>query len=74
MNYEVILTEDFKKFFKRLFKKYPSLKEDLLGLVEDLEKDFKIGTPLGNNLFKIRLAITSKSKWKSGSARVIYFL
>jgi len=73
MNYEVILTEDFKKFFKRLFKKYPSLKDDLLGLVENLEKDFKIGTSLGHNLYKIRLSISSKSREKSGGARVIYF-
>lgn len=29
------------------------------------------GTPLGNNLFKIRLAIKSKGKGKSGGARVI---
>jgi len=38
MSYEVILTPDFKKFFKKLFKKYPSLKEDLLTLIEKLEK------------------------------------
>jgi len=73
MNYEVILTPDFKKFFKRLFKKYPSLKDDLLKLIQDLEKDYKIGTPLGSNLFKIRISISSKNKGKSGGARVIYF-
>ena len=28
---------------------------------------------MGNNLFKIRLAIESKNKGKSGGARVIYF-
>lgn len=73
MNYEVILTPDFKKFFKRLFKKYPSLKDDLLKLIQDLENDYKIGTPLGSNLFKIRISISSKNKGKSGGARVIYF-
>lgn len=73
MNYEVILTPDFKKFFKRLFKKYPSLKDDLLKLIQDLEKGYKIGTPLGSNLFKIRISISSKNKGKSGGARVIYF-
>jgi mRNA-degrading endonuclease RelE of RelBE toxin-antitoxin system len=73
MNYEVILTQDFKKFFKRLFKKYPSLKKDLLKLIQDLEKDYSIGTPLGSNLFKIRISISSKNKGKSGGARVIYF-
>ncbi len=33
-----------------------------------------MGTPLGNNLYKIRLSITSKRKGKSGGARVITYL
>ncbi|WP_317048776.1 type II toxin-antitoxin system RelE/ParE family toxin [Algoriphagus aquaeductus] len=32
-----------------------------------------MGTPLGSNLFKIRISISSKNKGKSGGARVIYF-
>ena len=73
MNYEVILTEDFKKFFKRLFKKFPSLKDDLIVLVNELEQDYTIGIPLGSNIFKIRISISSKNKGKSGGARMIYF-
>ncbi|MBN7810999.1 type II toxin-antitoxin system RelE/ParE family toxin [Algoriphagus sp. H41] len=73
MSYEVILTEDFKKFFKRLNKKYPSLRNDLLELIDELEKDFTLGIPLGANLYKIRLAIKSKNKGKSGGGRVIYY-
>jgi mRNA-degrading endonuclease RelE of RelBE toxin-antitoxin system len=73
MSYNVIPTPDFKKFFKRLFKKYPSLKNDLTELIEKLEEDYSIGTPLGNNLYKIRLAIESKNKGKSAGARIIYF-
>jgi hypothetical protein len=42
-------------------------------LSENLEKDYTIGTSLGNNLYKIRLAIESKNKGKSAGARVIYF-
>jgi hypothetical protein len=30
-----------------------------------------MGTPLGHDCFKIRMAITSKAKGKSGGARVI---
>lgn len=71
MNYNVIPTPDFKKFFKKLFKKYPSLKNDLAQLIEKLEKDYTIGISLGNNLYKIRLAIESKNKGKSGGARII---
>ena len=73
MSYNVIPTPEFKKFFKKLYKKYPSLKDDLLILIEKLETDYHIGISLGNNLFKIRLAIESKNKGKSGGARVIYF-
>ncbi len=73
MKYNVLLTPDFKKHFKKLLKKYPSLKNDLTKLIEILELDFEAGISLGNSLFKIRLAIESKNKGKSGGARVIYF-
>jgi hypothetical protein len=33
-----------------------------------------MGEPLGNNCFKIRMAISSKNKGKSGGARVITYL
>jgi mRNA-degrading endonuclease RelE of RelBE toxin-antitoxin system len=68
MNYNVIPTPDFKKFFKKLFKKYPSIKNDLAELIEKLEEDYNIGIALGSNLYKIRLAIESKNKGKSGGA------
>ena len=32
------------------------------------------GTPIGNECFKIRLAIASKGKGKSGGARIITYL
>jgi hypothetical protein len=33
-----------------------------------------IGTPIWNNCYKVRLAIASKGKGKSGGARVITYL
>ena len=33
-----------------------------------------MGTPLGNDCYKIRLAISSKGKGKSGGARVITYV
>jgi hypothetical protein len=71
MQYEVKTISVFERQFKRLAKKYPSLKTDLKSLVSDLEKEPSIGTPLGKNCFKVRLSITSKNKGKSGGARVI---
>ena len=40
-------------------------------LVESLEEKPQQGSPLGKDCYKIRLAITSKGKGKSGGARVI---
>jgi hypothetical protein len=75
MLYKVKTIAVFERQFKRLVKKYPSLKTDLESLVSDLEKKPSIGTPLGKNCFKIRLLIASKNKGKSGGARVItYFV
>lgn len=74
MSYNVIPTPDFKKLFKRLSKKYPSLKSDLAQLTETIAENPTSGIHLGHNLYKIRIAISSKNKGKSGGARVITFL
>lgn len=43
-------------------------------LFAELEENPTMGTPLGNDIYKIRLAITSKNKGKSGGARVLSFV
>lgn len=74
MNYKVIPTDKFKKEAKRLIKKFPSLKQELLELGEVLTSEPDNGTSLGNNVYKIRLSIKSKGKGKSGGGRVITYL
>jgi mRNA-degrading endonuclease RelE of RelBE toxin-antitoxin system len=74
MAVEVRYTPDFEKQLKRLVNKYPSINKDLATLIDDLELKPTIGEPLGKNLFKIRLAISSKGKGKSGGARVITYV
>jgi len=74
MNYNVSSIPLFDKQAKRLSGKYPSLKSDLAQLIKDLSSNPMQGKALGNNFFKIRLAITSKGKGKSGGARVITFI
>lgn len=64
----------FQHVSKRLKKKYLSLKQDLAELTKQLVLEPHTGTPLGNNTFKIRLAIKSKGKGKSGGARVITYV
>ena len=71
MSFEIIVTDNFAREAKRLVKKYPSLKSELADLQILLTRNPGIGTPLGHSCFKIRLAIKSKGKGKSGGARVI---
>ncbi|MGI6339269.1 MAG: type II toxin-antitoxin system RelE/ParE family toxin [Bacteroidales bacterium] len=71
MSYNVLYTENFLKEAKRLAKKYISLKSDIAALIESLEQDPTQGKSLGKDCFKIRMAIASKRKGKSGGARVI---
>ena len=74
MSYNVIPTSTFKKEAKKLIKKFPSLKSELLDLSKSLAESPETGTSLGNNTFKIRVAIQSKGKGKSGGARVITYV
>lgn len=52
-------------------KKYPSLKQDIQQLRKDISNKNQLGTDLGGGLHKIRIAISSKGKGKSGGARVL---
>jgi mRNA-degrading endonuclease RelE of RelBE toxin-antitoxin system len=71
MSYNVENTDYFAKQFKRLARKYPSLKNELGKLITSLETNPEQGTPIGKQCYKIRIAIASKGKGKSGGARVI---
>jgi mRNA-degrading endonuclease RelE of RelBE toxin-antitoxin system len=71
MAYKVKTIAVFERQVKRLLKKYPSLKNELLGLVHELKRNPEQGTAIGRNCFKIRLSIASKGKGRSGGGRVI---
>ena len=47
---------------------------ELVELFSKLEENPTLGTPFGNDIYKIRLAIASKNKGKSGGARVLSFV
>ena len=74
MSFKVVYTDNFERELKKLTKRHPSLKSDLIKLIASLETNPAQGTALGKNCFKIRLAISSKAKGKSGGARVITHL
>lgn len=69
----ILVTEVFKKNYKSLSKKYPSINKDLLIIAEELKIKPDSGISLGNNCYKIRLKITSKNKGKSSGARLITY-
>ena len=71
MNYKVIALPIFEKELKRLAKRYQSLKNEFIELVNSLQTTPDQGVSLGNHCYKIRLSIASKGKGKSGGARVI---
>lgn len=71
MSYSIVTIPPFDRQLKRLVKKFPSLRKEVAQLGELLAGSPTEGTPLGNNCYKVRLAIASKGKGKSGGARVI---
>jgi mRNA-degrading endonuclease RelE of RelBE toxin-antitoxin system len=71
---DIVITDRFEKELKQLQKKYPSITDDFDSLYKKLQENPRLGTKIGEDLYKIRLAIASKNKGKSGGARVITFL
>src|SRR5690348_12226857 len=71
MNYKIKTIEVFERQAKKLVKKYPSLKSELLSLIGELKDNPRQGKPLGKSCYKIGIAIHSKGKGKSGGGRVI---
>ena len=71
MSYNVKTLDVFEKQAKRLIKKYASLRNELFELVKQLKENPEQGSSIGTSCYKIRLAIASKGKGKSGGARVI---
>lgn len=74
MKFEVFTIPPFDRQFKKLVKKYPSLKKEITELASQLADEPKSGTSLGNDCYKIRLSIASKGKGKSGGGRVITYV
>lgn len=70
----VILTQNFKKGYKQIVKKYPAFRQDMEALLTSLENNALQGVEPFPNVRKIRVAITGKMKGKSGGARVIVYV
>jgi len=71
---EVVYSAVFIKKAKIYKKKHLSLVDDLYELEEKLLENPEQGNDLGAGLYKIRLAVKSKGKGKSGGFRIITYL
>ncbi|NDV59419.1 hypothetical protein [Bacteroides sp. 519] len=71
---QIQVSTEFVRALKSLNKKYPSLKADYLRLLADLNENPLLGDELFSGCRKVRMAIKSKRKGKSGGARVILYL
>ena len=73
MSFDVPTTPEFESQAKALRKRYRSFKDDLMNLVLSLEENPFQGVELSPGIRKLRMAITSKGRGKSGGARVITY-
>ncbi len=73
MNFDIQTTPRFDKDVKRLQKRFPRIKQDLIALANDLLANPESSTPLGENFFKLRIANSSIPTGKSGGFRVITY-
>lgn len=71
MPIKVVPTENFIRELKHIAKKHPAVFKDIKDLSEMLKNNPKYGTDLGQNVYKVRMAISGTNKGKSGGARII---
>ena len=73
MNFKIETIPRFEKDVKKLKKKFPKIKNDLINLIDELSSNPEIGINLGENIFKIRFLNSSIPTGKSGGFRIITY-
>ena len=73
MNLEIVRSDYFTSEFKKLAKRHRSLIDDYESFIESLKANPMQGVEIAPNIRKIRMAVASKGRGKSGGARVITF-
>ena len=71
MSVTISTIDEFDRRARRLAKKYKSLKDYLRTFQQEIMENPIMGIDLGRGVRKIRMAIGSKGKGKSGGARVL---
>ena len=69
----ILTIPEFDKNVKKLSKRFYKIKEDLTELIDELKNDPKLGTPLVNSCYKIRIANSSVPTGKSKGFRMITY-
>ena len=72
MNFET--TKLFDKQAKKLGKKYRNLKTDLKSFINNFDTLHQSSTTIQKNLYKIRVANSSKNRGKSAGYRIYYYI
>ena len=73
MKVSIYTLDEFERQARKLAKKYKSLTNDLRSFQKELMENPLRGDDLGGGVRKIRMAITSKGKGKSGGSRVLTY-
>ena len=73
MNFKIETIPRFEKDVKKLKKKFPKIKNDLVSLIKSLSSNPALGINLGENIFKVRVPNSSIPTGKSGGFRVITY-
>lgn len=74
MNVHIEYGPEFKRQFKRLAKKYHSLKSDYDAWLDEIYKNPHVGDDLGGGIRKIRMAIADKGEISNVKDEFIEFL
>ena len=74
MNVHIEYGPEFKRQFKRLAKKYHSLKSDYDAWLDEIYKNPHVGDDLGGGIRKIRMAIANKGEISNVKDEFIEFL
>jgi len=69
---KLYFSEHFKNQLKKLKRKYPHIKNDLIAIIQQLQTDATIS--ISKSIYKIRIPSSDMKKGKSGSFRAYIYL
>ena len=73
MDVAIKVSEEFERQAKRFAKKYKTFVDDFASFLLSIKENPYQGVDLGSGRRKVRMAVSSKGKGKSGGLRVITF-